>query len=324
VSAKETHLILSIKSLEDLLRCINLASLLELAGWPKPGNVHRTQNFANTNFEHFLAGITSFQPNFKTFCEKVYLLSFTNDLNYKSIEIGLFFKNAVREMMYWQSGGNVLLGHILILAPLATAATICLKMESNSFDDFKVYLRKIISNSSIDDTVNLFKAIKMSNPGGLGTVNKYDINDENSIRDIIKDKITLSKIFELSKDYDLISSEYSTGFTIILEEGLPYFLESFSKYHDLNTATVNTFLHLLSIHPDTLIIRKSGVDSANYVSYHASKILEKGGISTGAGLQLTSKLDAELQKKKGELNPGTTADLIAGVIFCALIFGFKF
>ncbi len=44
---------LSIKSLEDLTICINVASLLELAGWPKPGNVHRTQDFQDTKFEHF-------------------------------------------------------------------------------------------------------------------------------------------------------------------------------------------------------------------------------------------------------------------------------
>lgn len=324
MSVKETHLILSIKSLDDLMRCTNLASLLELSGWPKPGNVHRTSNFANTNFEHFLAGIASFQPNFRKYCERVYQLSFTSDLNYKSVELGLFFINAVQEMICWQSGGNVLLGHILILAPLATAATVCLKTKRNGFDDFRGYLSKIINSSSVDDTINLFKAIKLSNPGGLGNIDKYDINDENSIKDLIEDEINLKKIFDLSKEYDLISSEYSTGFTIILEEGLPYFLESFNEFHDLNTATVNTFLYLLSRHPDTLIIRKLGLDAANYVSYHASKILKKGGISTEEGLQLTSKLDAELQKKGGKLNPGTTADLIAGIIFCALIFGLRF
>ncbi|MHA1235863.1 MAG: hypothetical protein ACTSQL_12375 [Promethearchaeota archaeon] len=36
---------IAIESLDDLLRCINLSSLLELSGWPKPGNVHRTKNF---------------------------------------------------------------------------------------------------------------------------------------------------------------------------------------------------------------------------------------------------------------------------------------
>ncbi|MHA2006042.1 MAG: triphosphoribosyl-dephospho-CoA synthase [Promethearchaeota archaeon] len=324
MSAKETPLILSIKSLEDLLICVNLASLLELAGWPKPGNVHRTKNFENTRFEHFLAGIVAIQPNFRSHCEKVFQLSFNNDINYKSLELGKLFKDTAQEMIRWQSGGNVVLGHILILSPLVTAATICLKTKKNSLIDFRGYLRKIIDNSSVNDTVSLFKAIKLSNPGGLGKVDKYDINDQNSIKNLIEDEISLKEIFDLSKEYDLIAFEYSTGFTIILEEGLPYFFESFKKFHDLNIAIVNTFLYLLSIHPDTLIIRKSGLEAANYVSHHASIILKKGGISTEEGLQLTSNLDVELQKKKGSLNPGTTADLIAGIIFCALIFGLRF
>ncbi|MCK4382115.1 MAG: triphosphoribosyl-dephospho-CoA synthase, partial [Candidatus Lokiarchaeota archaeon] len=48
-----------------MIRCVNLSSLLELSGWPKPGNVHRTRNFEDTRFEHFLAGITAIQPNFR-------------------------------------------------------------------------------------------------------------------------------------------------------------------------------------------------------------------------------------------------------------------
>ncbi|KKL06222.1 hypothetical protein LCGC14_2598210, partial [marine sediment metagenome] len=63
---------------------------------------------------------------------------------------------------------------------------------------------------------------------------------------------------------------------------------------------------------------------AIYISNLASEILQYGGISSEKGLKLTKILDKELQEKKGKLNPGTTADLISGVIFCALIFGLKF
>jgi triphosphoribosyl-dephospho-CoA synthase len=306
------------------MRCINLASLLEVAGWPKPGNVHRTKDFVDTKFEHFLGGIAAIQPTFRNFCEKIYQLSINDDKRYKSIELGLFYKEAAEQMMKWQTGGNVLLGHILILAPLSAAASICLNTNKLNFNDFKYYLNKIIDEATVEDTINLYKAIRLCNPGGLGKVKKYDINDENSLRDIIKEKITLKKIYSFSSEYDLISSEYSTGFNIILNEGLPYFLETYNRFDDPNIASVNTFLKILSLHPDTLIIRKSGIDSASYVSDFASKIIQKGGISSEDGLKLTFELDGELQEKKGKSNPGTTADLIAGVIFCALIFGFRF
>ncbi|MHA1931082.1 MAG: triphosphoribosyl-dephospho-CoA synthase, partial [Promethearchaeota archaeon] len=124
---------LAITSIDDVTRCINLASLLELAGWPKPGNVHRTQNFKDTTFEHFLAGITAIQPNFKRFCEKIYQASYNKAKDYGSINLGLFYKDATKEMIKWQSGGNVLLGHILILTPLAVATMICLKRNMLKF-----------------------------------------------------------------------------------------------------------------------------------------------------------------------------------------------
>jgi triphosphoribosyl-dephospho-CoA synthase len=243
--------------------------------------------------------------------------------NFGYVELGLFFKEAVKEMIKWQKGGNVLLGHILILGPLAATTCICLSEDKTNYFDFDFYLNKIIEDSTISDTINLYEAIRSCNPGGLGKIDKYDINNNNALNEIKKDKINLKKIFEFSKDYDLISNEYASGFNIILKEGLPYYLEVFNQHHDINIATVNTYLKLLSQHPDTLVIRKSGLDSALKISNTALRILQKGGISQREGLELTHKLDEELQKGKGKMNPGTTADIIAGIIFCALIFGLR-
>ena len=321
---EDTNFNISVKSIDDLVRCLNLASLLELAGWPKPGNIHRVKDFEKTRFEHFLAGIVAIQPNFKVFCEYNYQKSFKDKKDYKAIKLGEFFKKAAEEMIRWQNGGNVILGHILILAPLAAAAIVCMKKNQNNIRDFKKYLNEVIENASVNDTINLYQAIRLCNPGGLGRIDRYDINDENSFNEIVKDKIKLKKIFELSREYDLISLEYSTGFNIILNEGFPYFVKMFNKSNDINIATVNTYLKILSLHQDTLVIRKSGLDSALYISNKASNILENGGISSEKGLRLAIELDDELQKKKGELNPGTTADLISGVIFCGLLFGLRF
>ncbi|UCC20901.1 MAG: triphosphoribosyl-dephospho-CoA synthase [Promethearchaeota archaeon] len=314
----------SIKSVDDLIRCLSLASLLELGAWPKPGNIHRTRDFERTRFEHFLAGITAIQPNFREFCENIMQTSFKNEGDFERIRIGKFFKKAAEEMMKWQRGGNVLLGHILILAPLAAASAICLKTKKFYITDLRKNLIKVIDNASVDDTINLFKAIRLCNPGGLGTIEKYDINNEGSLNEIISDNIKLKKIFELSKERDLISSEYYNGFTIIFDEGLPYFLKLFNQNNDINLSIVNTYLKLLASHPDSLVIRKSGLESALNISKKALSILEVGGISSEKGLKLTIQLDNDLQIKKGKLNPGTTADLISGVIFCALLFGLRF
>ncbi len=316
--------ILSIHSIDDILRCLNLTSLLEISGWPKPGNIHCTHDFKDTRFEHLLAGIIAIQPNFRVLCKNILKNPSITADDYSFVNLGRFYKEAVEQMMKWQSGGNVILGHILILAPLASAAMICLKMNENKFDNFIYNLKKIIEDATVEDTVNLYKAIKTCKPGGMGKIDKYDLNDENSIDLITRDKIDLKKIFDLSREYDLISQEYSTGFEIILNEGLPYYLDVFYQIKDINTATVNTFLKILAEHPDTLIIRKSGLKSAIDVSNRAKEIVENGGVSTEKGLNLTLELDKYLQSKKGQMNPGTTADLVAGIIFCALIFGLKY
>jgi len=313
---------IAIESLDDLLRCINLSSLLELSGWPKPGNVHRTKNFKETSFEHFLAGISAIQPNLRVLCEKVYNSIDNDKQSFSNIELGVFFKEAVIEMMKWQTGGNVILGHILILAPLSSAASICIKLKKRRLIDFESIINKIIEDTTVNDTLYLYEAIKLSNPGGLGQIDKYDVNDPSAHQEIIRDEINLKEIFKKSQDYDLISREYATGFKIVLKEGLPYFLDSFKDNRNINKTIVNTYLKLLASHLDTLIIRKTGKPEAVKVSEMASKITSHGGISTKKGLKSIIKFDKILQKQK--LNPGTTADLLAGVIFCALLFGLNF
>ncbi len=227
-------------------------------------------------------------------------------------------------MMKWQTGGNVILGHILILAPLSSAASICIKLKKRKFIDFESILNKIIEDTTVNDTLHLYEAIKLSNPGGLGQIDKYDINDPSAYDEIIRDKINLKEIFKKSQEYDLISREYATGFEIVLKEGLPYFLDSFKEQRNINKTIVNTYLKLLANHLDTLIIRKEGKPEAVKVSEMALKIISQGGISTKKGLKLTLEFDKNLQKQNGKLNPGTTADLLTGVIFCALLSGLNF
>lgn len=40
---------------DDVARSAQLALLLEVSAYPKPGNVDRTHDFINTSYEHFLA-----------------------------------------------------------------------------------------------------------------------------------------------------------------------------------------------------------------------------------------------------------------------------
>ena len=314
---------IAIKTINDVVRCITLSSLLEISGWPKPGNIHRTRDYSNTKFEHFLAAIASIQPNFYKFCQRIKNYSKNNQNDFSYVNLGSLFKEATEKMIEWQHGGNVILGHILVLTPLAATAVICLILNKLCLYDFKSILKKVIEDTTVQDTIFLYESIRISNAGGLGKVERYDINDENAFNEIKDDQITLKKIFEYSQNIDSISKEYSTGFKIILDEGLPYYIDIFNKTNNINIATVNTFLKILSKYPDTLIIKKSGLESAKLISKKAKKIINIGGMITEKGKKEIENLDNELYKENGKFNPGTTADLIAGIIFCSLIFGLK-
>ena len=60
------------------------------------------------------------------------------------------------------------------------------------------------------------------------------------------------------------------------------------------------------------------------VSLTAKEILDEKGLLTPKGREMINKFDIFLQSKKGKFNPGTSADLLTGVIFISLIFGIKF
>ncbi len=316
--------ILLIKTLDDIHRCTSLSSLLEITGWPKPGNVHRTRDYPNTQFEHFIAAICAILPEFNKFCLRINKESKDNKKDLSYIRLGMLFRKAAKKMIQWQNGGNVILGHILILAPLVATSTLCISQNRNKFSDFKDILNIIIKDTTIQDAIDLYEAIRISNVGGLGTIEKYDINDKEAISQLKNDNMTLKKIFKFSEDKDMISKEYITGFNIILNEGLPYFLDIFNKSKNINIATVNTFLYILSKYPDTLIIKKSNYSDAKRISDKALEILKYEGLLTPKGTDLINELDDVLYGEKGRLNPGTTADLIVGVLFCALIFGLRF
>ncbi len=91
------------------------------------------------------------------------------------------------------------------------------------------------------------------------------------------------------------------------------------EINDINIATVHTYLTILSSIQDTLIKRKAGQRAAESVSKKAGIILKSGGLLSEKGRDLLWRLDEQLGKKKGLLNPGTTADLTAASIMVALL-----
>ena len=98
---------------EDYIaRSAQLALLLEVSAYPKPGNVDRTHNFRDTSYEHFIASSVAVYPVLRE--------AAVGDRG-----VGELVRMGVEESMLWQRGGNTHFGALLLLMPLAMAAGAC-------------------------------------------------------------------------------------------------------------------------------------------------------------------------------------------------------
>lgn len=299
-------------------QCASLAAILEVSAYPKPGNVHRLQDFPDTRYEHFLAGSIGFGPVLRTLAMK------RIGGDWSRLGIGEFIYIAVDAMFEWQKGGNVQLGVILLFAPMAAAAGAIMKDGVVDVDELQDALGRVIEKATHEDSVNIYRAINRAmSKENLGDVDDLDVSDASSLDDIVENEITPIEVFRKCSDRDSICSEWVSGFDITFTEGYPFLKNRISKGMKINEATVDTFLHILSKHPDSLIQRKKGRDIAQKVSVKAAVILEAGGASSDEGTRLLWELDNELQYKEGVLNPGTSADLTAASLFVLLLSGWR-
>ncbi|WXG40197.1 MAG: triphosphoribosyl-dephospho-CoA synthase [Candidatus Freyarchaeum deiterrae] len=304
-------------------QCATLAVLLEVSGYPKPGNVHRIRDTTRTRYEHFLAGAVAIGPSIKRAALNGCLVT-SGKINLNETKVGKHILGAVRDTANWQHGGNVNLGTIFLFVPLAVAAGITLTHGRVTPDKLRGNVERVMENTTSDDTLDVYEAIDIAHPGGLGKVEKYDATNKLSKSLIKEDGIILQDIFRISAERDDISKEWITGMKITFEVGYPTFLKIYKESMDVNVATVHTFLEILSKNPDSLIQRKMSREKAVEVSERATKILEEGGLLKETGKAMCWKLDEELQGFKGKMNPGATADLTASSIFVALLEDFRF
>ena len=310
----------SAEKAENISRCLELAILLEVSSYPKPGNIHRTADFPETRYEHFLASAVAIAPSFKKAAEQGIKVS-EEKISPSEVGIGNIIKDAVDHMLGRQSGGNTLLGAIILLAPIAAGAG----MISNRFSlpKLRKNIKMIVESTTPEDAVYVYDAIALVNPGGLNKSKKLDVRDPESKRKILDEGITLLDTFEIASSYDSIASEWVHNYPITFDLGYPYFVRQLEETGDINTATVHAFLKILAEVPDTFISRKVGQAKAESISAEAGRVLKEGGLTTPFGRNLLLKLDSKLRDPAHDLSPGTTADITEAVIALNNLMGYK-
>ena len=241
------------------------------------------------------------------------------------LHLGETIRAAVTSVNAWQHGGNTLLGSILLLSPIAAAAGMT-PIENNLYppSELRKNIKAVAEATTPSDAVAVYEAIRIARPSGLaGKAPALDVNDPSSLRRILEDRVTLYEVFKISAPYDAVAREWVENYPLTFEIGLPYFRQQLAEGNNLTTAIVHTFLQILATVPDTLIVRKAGLEKAKDVSTKAERILNLGGLATSRGREQLALFDSELRRVTNQQNPGTTADIIAAIIAVNILNGYR-
>jgi len=273
---------------DEVVWAAQIACILE-ASADKPGNVTRHRDFADLKFEDFLISAVTIGPVLR---------------DARKASVGGSILRAIKDTQRFISY-NTNLGIVLLFVPL---------VKAYGPGNLRERLDKVLASLTVDDARKAYEAIRLTRPGGMGKVGKYDITEEEV-------DITLREAMGLAKDRDSIAREYVTDYEITFELGYPSLMSYWKQSRNLMDSIVQTSLTILAEVPDTLIGRKNGSTIAGEVSQRARRIVELGGTFSEAGREALKDFDLYLREESHRLNPGTTADLTASSILVALLEG---
>ncbi len=191
---------------------------------------------------------------------------------------------------------------MLLFAPLVRAAA-----TRRAGEALRLATETTLAQLGVDDAAAAFAAIAGANPGGLGEAPEHDVG--------APARVSLREAMATAAHRDSIASEYATGYAIVFDTGLPLLDDALRNGLSTLDAIVSLHVGLLASHPDTLIARKAGAAAARAVSAAAREVRD--------GSRSLAKFDASLRGADNRLNPGTTADLVAGTLLAALLSGVR-
>jgi triphosphoribosyl-dephospho-CoA synthase len=284
---------------DNIARSAQLALLLEVSAYPKPGNVDRTHDFRNTSYEHFIASSVAVYPVLRE--------AAVGDRG-----VGELIRAGVEESIAWQRGGNTHFGALLLLMPLTMAAGAC---ERTDMQELKREADEIMRNTSVDDAIEVYRAFSKGKVKVRRDVPEFDVMAEDSLNELREKGLSLYDVLSLSASYDLISRELVCGFKKTFGAALD--LNDFAEAENINEAVSHAYLKLLSETEDTFVKVGFGTETSRYVKERAKEI-----VTSGYKLKEIEEFDEELIQK--EINPGSTADIIAAALFIAILGGLKF
>jgi len=196
-------------------------------------------------------------------------------------------------------GCNTNLGMLLLFAPIIMAA------ESGFKDSIELHknLENTLRSINKTDTEQVFEAISLASPGGLGSVNAHDVNE--------MPECTLLEAMELASHRDSVALQYVNNYREIFNIGLVDIKNFEKRWNSVKWSTVSCYLNFMSTMTDSHIERKFGREKAEIIKIKSKVIAESFNNSSKPenNVGLLQSFDEELKTKN--YNPGTSADLTA-------------
>lgn len=265
-------------------QCATLACLLEVSA-PKPGNVHRSADFEDVTFVDFAVSAVAIAPAMEQAA---------------SAGIGAAVLQAIhatRQLVHT----NTNLGTVLLLAPLAAVPR-----DEPLREGVSALLRGLTAN----DSANVYEAIRVAAPGGLGKVSEMDVAEQ--------PPDCLLAAMQAAAARDLVARQYVNDFATVFDEVLPTLAAGPGRGWSLIETIVHTQLELMQRYGDSLIERKCGPQVAGEAATRAGRALAAGPVDSLSYLEAVADLDFWLRSDGHRRNPGTTADLLAAGLFAGL------
>jgi len=305
-------------------KCLEMAILFEVSA-KKPGNVNFVVGFEGTRVEHFLASAVAAAPSFEEAAKRGIAVA-NGKMKISEVNMGQLMKTCVADIDASQHGGNTLLGTVMLFIPMAVAAGMTPVNAKGEFNLTKLRenIKLATESTTAQDAVELYEAIAIANPSGLNDAPDLSVTNSESKRRLIKENVSLFKVFQIAAGYDDICYEWVNNFPISFDLAYPYLSDQlFKKKKCLNTAITHTFLKVLSERPDTFISRKVGLEKTRTVSKDAASVMQLGGLETSEGRESIWEFDKKLREFGNDYNPGTTADITAATLALCTLSGYR-
>ena len=284
----------------EIAAAAQLACTLEVLA-PKPGNVSPGRSFDDVTAVEFLASAAAIGD----------AVSQAGDR-----PLGASILAAVRATARW-TRANTNLGIVLLLMPLARAMHLWRERPGGArhpaASDLRAALRAVLDATTVEDARDVYAAIRLAAPGGLGRAGEQDVRDEPTR--------PLLEVMRLAQERDDIAREYGTGYVVTFDIAVPAMQEARAAGLEWDDAIVETFLVVLAARADTHIVRRAGAGVAAEISRRAAEVLAAGGVRSEAGRRTIETFDRALRRPDNLTNPGTTADVTAAATFVVLVCG---